>query len=72
MNPVRRNGETFFEPPKIVITSYSIHYTKLYDFSQLAIRVGRVARQILTVRGQNYLLDELEKPGECLILSLSH
>jgi hypothetical protein len=42
------------------------------DFSQLAIRVGRVARQILTVRGQNYRLDELEKPGECLILSLSH
>ncbi len=41
-------------------------------FSQLAIRVGRVARQILTVRGQNYRLDELEKPGECLILSLSH
>jgi hypothetical protein len=41
-------------------------------FSQLAIRVGRVARQILTVRGQDYRLDELEKPGECLILSLSH
>jgi hypothetical protein len=40
-------------------------------FSQIPLRVGRVSRQILTVGGQNYRLDELGNPGECLILSLS-
>lgn len=40
-------------------------------FRQLPIRVGRIAQQSLTVRGQTYRLDGLGKPGECLILSLS-
>ncbi len=40
-------------------------------FPQIPLRVGRVARQVLTVRGQSYRLDDLGKPGECLILSVS-
>ncbi len=41
-------------------------------FPQLPIRVGRVARQVLTVGGKSYRLDDLGVPGQCLILSLSH
>jgi len=54
--------------------SYSGPWTRVQlnrGFSQIPLRVGRVARQILTVRGQSYRLDELGNPGECLILSLS-
>ena len=35
-----------------VITSYSIHYTKLYDFRELSQEAIRSARQALEVRDQ--------------------
>ncbi|NWF55369.1 MAG: DUF1850 domain-containing protein [Syntrophaceae bacterium] len=54
--------------------SYTGSWTRVQlnrGFSQLPIRVGRVARQILAVRSQIYRLDELARPGDCLILSIS-
>jgi hypothetical protein len=55
--------------------SYTGSWTRVQlnrGFSQLPIRVGRVARQVLTVGGESYRLEDLGMPGECLILSLSH
>ena len=40
-------------------------------FPSLPIRVGRIAQQTLIVQGQPFRLDQIGKPGECLILSLS-
>jgi len=40
-------------------------------FPILPIRVGRIAQQILIIQGKSFPLDQIGKPGECLILSLS-
>lgn len=40
-------------------------------FPDLVIRVGRVAEQRFLYRGQSIHFDQLAKPGECLLLSVS-
>jgi len=40
-------------------------------FPILPIRVGRIAQQMLIIQGKSLRLDQIGKPGECLILSLS-
>jgi hypothetical protein len=40
-------------------------------FPSLPIRVGRIAQQMLIFQRKSYPLDQIGKPEECLILSLS-
>ena len=36
-----RLTETYYRPTLVVITSYSIHYTKLYEWLVISVRVHR-------------------------------
>ena len=57
-----------------VQVSHSDRWTRVRlnrAFPSLPIRVGRIAQQRLIIQGKSLPLDQIGKPGECLILSLS-